>query len=111
MNNNTSKHTIAGEPPMLPRAQRRSIWTEVFDEGRAHPGEWRRVARPMSKSTASQIASDIRNATHRDPARSRLRGLRHGDRWETQWGKAAGVDSGEYFVWITYVGSAIRVAV
>jgi hypothetical protein len=75
----------------------------VFAEARRHPGEWRRILEPLKKSTAAQIASDIRNAHTRDPRNHRLRGFIEGDQFEAVWGEQER-GAGVYFVWIRYVG-------
>lgn len=76
--------TVADVPPVV-RGQRRSYWVGLFAECRAVPGEWRRTLRAFGSSTAAQVASDPRNAAHRDPAKMRVRGLLPGERWEAVW--------------------------
>lgn len=98
-------YTIQSEPPVLPEAQRRSRWVDLFAECRAHPGEWRRILDPMAKATAAQVASDIRNAYRRDVAKSRIRGLRAEDRWETVWGADPDGSPDAYYIWLKYVGT------
>jgi hypothetical protein len=98
--------TIASTPPNRQEAQRRSRWSQLFDECRQYKGEWRRIIEPLRKSTAAQIASDIRNAHHRDLAKTRLRGFEAGDHWEAVWGTDLDndPDTNNYYIWLRYVG-------
>src|SRR5947207_3994929 len=97
-------HTVASEPPEREDVPRRSRWAELFDECRLRPNEWRKICPPMSKSTASQIASDLRNVHRRDPEKSRLHGLRGGERWEAIWAQEPDdTERHGYFVWLRYV--------
>jgi hypothetical protein len=58
----------------------------------------------MKRSTAAQVASDIRNAHTRDLAKSRLRGLLTTDRWEAAWGQVDSDPNPEhYYVWLKYL--------
>lgn len=103
MDNN--RYTIPSEPPNRPARQRRSRWADLFEECRQAPGEWRKVIDPLSKSTASQLASDIRNAYTRDPAHSRVRGLKRSERWDTEWGEDVEANTpGRYYVWLRFDG-------
>lgn len=98
-------YTVASTPPARQATiQKRSRWTELFSECRAYPGEWRRMIEPMKKSTASQVASDIRNAHTRDLRKSRIRGLLSTDRWEAAWGRDdSDTNPDHYYVWLRYV--------
>ena len=107
----SGKYTVPSQPPTKGTRQRRSRWTELFEECRAVPGEWRKVVEPMSKATAAQIASDIRNAHTRDLDKSRVKGFLPGDRWETVWGvDPADDEPGNFYVWLRYVGTIARAA-
>ena len=99
-------YTIASSPPRRKSVtQRRSRWAEMFNEARAHPGEWRRLVEPMKRTTAAQVASDIRNAHTRDLSKARLRGLHPDDRWEAAWGQDEKDPEREHFyVWLRYLG-------
>jgi len=99
-------YTIQSEPPVLPEVQRRSRWTDLFQECRSHPQEWRRILEPMAKATAAQVASDIRNAHRRDMAKARVRGLLPGDMWDAVWGVDPSGRPDEYFIWIKYLGAS-----
>lgn len=102
-------YTIASAPPTPDSTHRRSRWADLFEECRNHPGEWRRMIEPMKRSTAAQIASDIRNSYRRDPDKSRLRGLLATDRWETTWGPDPSEDDPEKcFIWLRYIGPQKR---
>lgn len=101
-----SNYTISSTPPARHETiQKRSRWADLFAEARAFPGEWRRMIEPMKKSTASQCASDIRNAHTRDLSKSRVRGLLPTDRWEAAWGRVKSDKNPEHFyVWLRYIG-------
>lgn len=101
-----ASYTIPSTPPTRKAiTQRRSRWAEMFSEAREHPGEWRRLVEPMKRTTAAQVASDIRNAHTRDLSKARLRGLHDTDLWEAAWGQDdADSDSEHYYVWLRYIG-------
>jgi len=97
----TTQYTVdAGLPPQRQRT-RFSLWEALFDECRRYSGEWRRTAQSFSKSTATQLSSDIRNAYRRDEVKQRLRGLRSDERWDAAWGVG---DDGEHYIWLKYLG-------
>lgn len=97
--------TISSSPPSKQDAQKRSRWAELFEECREHQGEWRRIIEPLRKTTAAQIASDIRNSHSRDLTKSRLRGFEPGDHWEAVWGQEDDdADKDNYYIWLRYVG-------
>ena len=102
-------YTIASAPPVkAERTQKRSRWVELFTEARKYPGEWRRMVEPMKKSTASQVASDIRNAHTRDLAKTRMRGLLPTDQWDAAWGNdASDPNTDNYYVWMRYMGPPV----
>jgi hypothetical protein len=102
-------YTIESAPPARRETtQKRSRWQELFAEARQFPGQWRRMVEPLKKSTASQIASDIRNAHQRDLSKSRLRGLLPTDEWEAAWGNDASDPNPEHFyVWLKYTGEPV----
>lgn len=95
-----AEFTVAAPPPSKMPRVRFSMWEELFDECRAHPGEWRRTKNEMKKTTASQLSSDIRNAYRRNFQKSRLKGLRKDEVWDSAWGEI----DGKYYLWIKYVG-------
>ncbi len=78
--------TFRSTPPDVRNTQRRSFWPAALAEARECPGEWVRIARWFSPSTAAQVASDIRNSHRREPDKMRVAGLLPGDRWDTRWG-------------------------
>jgi hypothetical protein len=96
--------TIASAPPSR-QQERFSMWEQLFDECRDHKGEWRRTKMSMKKSTASQLASDIRNAYRRTNVKARLKGLTADERWDAAWGE----EDGEYFIWLRYLGTVDEV--
>jgi len=56
----------------------------VFDALRSNPDTWYRVDTPLSRSTAQQQASDIRNAYKRD-SNHRLSGILDKERYDADW--------------------------
>lgn len=100
----TESLTVPSTPPVPNRSQRRSKWAALFDECREEPGVWRRTVEHFRPTTASQIASDIRNAWRRDPKKMRLRGLLEGERWEAVWGPAPeAADPEQCFIWLRFI--------
>jgi hypothetical protein len=91
--------TVAESPPEMIRKTRSSKWAEVFEEGRANPGQWRRVVDPLKRSTVQQIASDVRNA-HKKSEKARMRGILPKERWDAKWGAK---DDGKFYVWVRYI--------
>ena len=109
--NQPAKYTIASTPPTAPARQKRSRWAELFEECRSVPGEWRRTVESFSKTTAGQIASDIRSAHGRDLTKARLRGLLESDRWEAVWGPdPADPNPAHYYIWLRYLGAEAAAA-
>lgn len=103
------QYTIdVGPPPEVTR-ERFSLWEQLFEECREYPEQWRRTLTPLKKSTATQLASDIRNSHRRAPGKSRLRGMLPGERWEAAWGEDE-PGSGQYYIWIRYCGQGQTVA-
>lgn len=101
-------YTIPSSPPVREETQKRSRWAELFEECRKAHGDWRRMLEPLTKATAAQIASDIRNAHTRDLDKSRLKGLLPGDLWEAAWGKdPSDPNPAHYYVWLRYIGPKV----
>lgn len=99
------EYTVPELPPEGARPPRTSKWRDLFDECRANPGVWRRTKESFQRTTAAQIASDVRNSWKRDPVKMRMRGLGPGERWEAVSGPSPeGLDPGRHFLWLRYVG-------
>lgn len=98
---------VGSAPPCIdPRRGRRTMWPDRLDVGRANPGVWIRVTEPFSRTTAAQLASDLRNAHTRNPRTMRVRGIATGERWETVWGSLDDAsDPDEFFIWFRLVDS------
>lgn len=106
-----TKHTIASEPPGERKFQARGFWPPVFEEGRQHPGEWRRTVKWFAKGTAQQVASDLRNAHHRDMSKMRFRGIKAGEHWEAQWDlDPSDPDESHVYLWIRYMEPVTPIA-
>ena len=104
-NPDNERLTIRSTPPNLRKRQRRSFWPAVLAEARECPGEWVRIARSFSPSTAAQVASDIRNSHRRQPGKMRISGLVPGDRWDTRWGTDERDGDEEHaYVWLCFTG-------
>lgn len=100
------RHTVRCAPPSAERQQRRSYWPTVFAEARAIQGEWVKVVKDFGKSTAQQLASDIRNAHRREPDKFRVTGVESGEVWDARWGAATSQASGRYSLWIRLVSTS-----
>lgn len=101
-----STYSVRSEPPAKRQTPRFAKWHALFEECRADQGEWRKADAPLSKSTAMQFASDLRNAHRRSTSKARLSGLRPDERWDAQWGEA----DGQYFIWLRYLGRTDQAA-
>ena len=88
-------YTKRSNPPRQVH-ERPSQWRDAFGEARRDRGNWRMVLRPLSYSTAQQMASDIRSsrADHR-----RRWGIQNGEGWCASYGQVDGY-SESWFVWI-----------
>lgn len=115
INTNNQHHTTAGTerltirsaPPNVRTRQRRAFWPGVLAEARECPGEWVRTDKWFNRSTAAQVASDIRNAHHRDMKKVRISGLRSGDLWDTRWGNdPTDGDVDHFYIWLRFDGAA-----
>jgi hypothetical protein len=96
----------ASPPTMDSRRGRRTLWPERLNVGRANAGVWIRVTEPLSRSTASQLASDLRNSHTRNPRTMRVRGVLPCERWETVWGPLDdAAEPTEFFIWFRLVAS------
>lgn len=96
--------TVPEEPPTFKRT-RQSRWAMLLEKCRAHPGEWRRIVAPLKRTTAAQMASDIRNVHDRDSSKSRLRGFKPGDRFEAVAGNSPDdSDPSNHYIWLGYIG-------
>ena len=81
------------------RHRRSSFWCRTFDLARAND-DWTLVGRTYSRSTAAQLASDIKNAHRREDEYLRVRGIVPGETWQARWEPASAGDMSRYQVWI-----------
>ena len=67
---------VESNPPKIGRSgcSRRGAWPERLSMARVKPGVWFRMTEPLTKASASQMASDLRNSYRR-----RLESLRISD--------------------------------
>jgi hypothetical protein len=97
--------TIKSTPPTSRRRQRRSYWPTVFAEARECRGEWVRIERWFNRSTAAQVASDLRNAHHRSAKKMRFSGIEPGDMWQACWGAdPTDTEPEHFYVWMCFEG-------
>lgn len=66
--------------------QRTSFWRRQFNKGRTEPGKWVEVERQYTRSTALQVATDIRGGR-------RVAGIELGETWEAEAWNADGDDA------------------
>lgn len=108
---NNERYTIRSTPPNLRQMQRRAYWPAVFAEARECAGEWVRTEKWFNRSTASQVASDLRNCHRRAPAKMRVSGILPGDVWETRWeNDPSDTDADHFYIWLRFDGAAPAVA-
>lgn len=92
-------NVIPEAPPVAPTKRRPSKWADAFAVARQHWLTWYRVDTPYAKSSAAQMASDIRCAERR--TKNRVAGMLDGEVWDATWGEV----DGRYYVWICFIGS------
>lgn len=78
---------------------RSSFWVRTLQAARER-GDWYRVPRFYTQATAAQLTSDIINATHRDPATIRVKGILPGEVWDARWLHASDAPGSDFVVWI-----------
>ena len=107
---NSERLTVRSTPPNVRKYQKRSYWPGVFAEARECPGEWVRTGKWFNRSTAAQVASDVRNAHLREADKMRVKGALAGERWETRWdNEPSDPDSEHFYIWLRLAAPA-RVA-
>lgn len=100
-----TNYTLAEAPPAKQDTARRSRWADLFQECRDNPGQWRRIKEPLKRSTAAQIASDIRNVHRREAMKTRLRGFLPNDQWEAVWSNSpSDSNKDNFYIWLRFVG-------
>lgn len=80
-------------------ASRNSFWSRTFQEARTS-GDWVRVRRYYSRTTAMQLVSDIVCAHRRHHDALRVRGMAAGERWDARWEPADPGPRGDFVVWV-----------
>jgi hypothetical protein len=99
---------IDSAPPVPVPSRRvgRKSWETRLSQTRARQGEWVRVVEPMTKPTASQIASDIRRSHERDPGTIRVNGILPGEKWEAVYrNDPIDPDDSHFYVWLRWLGN------
>lgn len=84
--------------------RRSTFWTRTFEAARSS-GDWHRVDRFYTRSTAAQIASDISCAHRRPPDAQRVRGVLPGEQWQARWERADDGPPEDHVVWIRLVAA------
>ena len=97
-------------PPTSTPWKRRSFWVVALGEIREVPQKWHRVERLYTKSTAQQIASDVRCAHLRPASVHRVRGFEPDEIWESKWIPTTGGAPGDCEVWVRYLGEKFNLA-
>jgi hypothetical protein len=101
---NSERLTVRSTPPDRRKYQKRAYWPGVFAEARECPGVWVRTGKWFNRSTAAQVASDVRNAHTRDAGKMRVKGTLPGERWETRWDNdPADPDVEHLYIWLRLV--------
>lgn len=86
----------------LRRRANTSFWVRTMQAARER-GDWLRVPRLYTQTTAAQLVSDIVNAAHRDPSTVRVKGILPGEVWQARWGHAPDGPANDFVVWIRLV--------
>ncbi|MEY4129911.1 MAG: hypothetical protein RLZZ31_35 [Actinomycetota bacterium] len=75
-------------PPKVCRSRRvgLGVWSARLALARSKPGVWFRTSTPMTRSTASQVASDLRCSFRRRLGSIRVSSVLAGERWEAEYG-------------------------
>jgi hypothetical protein len=100
---------IDSDPPLPApvNSTGRNVWEKRLSHARARQGGWGGVVEPMSKATASQVASDLRCSHQRDLSTIRVKGVLPGDRWETVYGNdPMDPDESHFYVWMRWLGAS-----
>ena len=101
---------VESTPPRLARAgcSRRGIWPARLSMARLKPGVWFRISEPLTKASASQMASDLRNSYRRRLETLRMAGVVAGERWEAEYGTdPTDPDPTHFYVWFRLVEPAV----
>ena len=96
-------------PPKIGRSgcSRRGTWPERLSMARVKPGVWFRMTEPLTKASASQMASDLRNSYRRRLESLRMSGVVVGERWEAEYGNdPTDSDPSHFYVWFRLVTPA-----
>ena len=102
----TTKRSNAtpNDPPRGDPWKRRSFWVKALSEVREKPGVWHRVDRLYTKSTANQIASDLRSAHRRDAVR--VKGVLDGETWDARAELSPEGPEDQFAIWVMLITPA-----
>ncbi len=98
------KNTTPNEPPDETPWKRRSFWVKVLAEVRGKPGVWHRVDRLYTKSTASQIASDLRSSHRRESVR--VKGVLDGEQWDARAEESPEGPKDQFTIWVKLISGS-----
>jgi hypothetical protein len=94
---------VESVPPKIGRSgcSRRGTWPERLSMARVKPGVWFRITEPLTKASASQMASDLRNSYRRRLESLLMSGVVVVDeRWEAEYGNdPTNLDPEHFYVW------------
>ena len=80
------------------------VWLSM---ARVKPGVWCRMTEPLTKASASQMASDLRNSYRRRLESLRMSGVVVGERWEAEYGNdPTDSDPSHFYVWFRLITPA-----
>ncbi|NCZ70986.1 MAG: hypothetical protein EBX99_10080 [Acidimicrobiia bacterium] len=91
-------------PPSSTPWKRRSFWVVALGEIREVPQKWHRVERLYTKSTAQQIASDLRSSHRRQTDGVRVKGILPGERWDARSEPSPEGPKDQYAIWVMFLG-------
>ena len=100
-------------PPKVCRSRRvgLGVWPARLALARSKPGAWFRTSTPMTRSTASQVASDLRCSFRRRLGSIRVSGVLAGERWEAEYGNdLSDSDLSHFYVWFRFVSDSDEVS-
>lgn len=108
-----SRHTgrvaVESNPPRIRHTEcsRRRSWPARLSTARSKPSVWFRITDPLTRSSALQMASDLRNSHRRKLETLRMAGVIEGERWEAEYGNdPSDGDPSHFYVWFRLVAPA-----
>ena len=100
---------VESTPPPTRKTEcsNRRSWPARLSMARSKPTVWFRITDPLTKSSATQMASDLRNSHRRNLETLRTSGVITGERWEAESGRdPSDTDPTHFYVWFRLVSPA-----